>query len=278
MSGFYLMHRGWQDNPIFRSEPFSRRDAFVWLIEEAAFRERSVAMPKADIVLARGQLAHSLRFMGKAWKWEETKVRRFLASLSAAKIIDAQTAAGQTLITICNYDKYQVAQADTAAAPAAAPPQHRRGTAANKKEGKEFTVPKGTGGEPPVDVVKLLFDEGTALLVSKGAKPSAARSMIGKWKNAHSPAAVLDAVREAGDRQIEQPIEWIGPYLTRQAAGGQHGAGETAQEFIARQAAQMERQVAESRRLAEMERLAVKPEDAAAIVEAARAQARATIQ
>ena len=27
--GFYLMHRGWQDSPIFGRETYSRRDAWV---------------------------------------------------------------------------------------------------------------------------------------------------------------------------------------------------------------------------------------------------------
>ena len=143
---------------------------------------------------------------------------------------------------------------------------------------RDTSVPKGTGGEPPIDVVKLLFDEGVALLVATGSKPSSARSVIGKWKNAHTPARVLDAVREARERDIAQPVEWIGPYLARRAAGGEHGAGETAAEFIARQAIQLERQTAERERLAEMERNAVKPGEAAAIIAAAREAARATMQ
>src|SRR3546814_15947378 len=38
MSGFYLMHRGWQEADIFAREEYSRRDAWVWLIEACCFR------------------------------------------------------------------------------------------------------------------------------------------------------------------------------------------------------------------------------------------------
>jgi hypothetical protein len=153
--GFYLMHRGWQDHPVFRGEAFSKRDAFVWMIEEAAYLQRRVAMPSGEVTLDRGQLGHSYRFMAKAWKWEESKVRRFIASLQKAEIIDAATAAGQTVISICNYDKYQARPEYGTAPAAAAAPQDRRGGTANDKEGNQGNKLDGVAGGPvkpePVD-------------------------------------------------------------------------------------------------------------------------------
>lgn len=138
MSGFYLMHRGWQDHSIFRNEAFSRRDAFVWMIEEAAFQDGEVWIGGTMLRLKRGQFSHSLRFMAKAWKWDEAKVRRFLKSTQEAKIIDASTDAGQTVITICNYDKYQTVSPQDDAPIDAAATQQRRGSDAKNKEGKEL--------------------------------------------------------------------------------------------------------------------------------------------
>ncbi|HLZ78829.1 MAG TPA: hypothetical protein VKQ09_05770 [Sphingomonas sp.] len=137
MSGFYLMHRGWQDNAVFRNEEFSRRDAFVWLIEEAAFRPTKIHAGTGEIMLERGQLSHSLRFMAKAWKWDEAKVRRFLSSLVKSQIIDASTDAGQTVITIRNYEVYQTPGGSPDAGDDADATQQRRGGDAKKKEGKE---------------------------------------------------------------------------------------------------------------------------------------------
>jgi hypothetical protein len=57
--------------------------------------------------LKRGQVAASLRFMADKWQWREPRVRRFLKRLKTDAMIDAATDAGITVITICNYDKYQ---------------------------------------------------------------------------------------------------------------------------------------------------------------------------
>jgi len=163
-SGFYLMHRGWQDNPVFRGEEFSRRDAFVWLIEEAAWKERRVAVPKGTTTLHRGQLSASLRFMAKAWKWTEPKVRRFIQSLVSNEIIDASTDAGQTLITIRNYDIYQDPANRPDAPTDARATQHRRSTDANEKEGKE--------GKEEIDDSHLSHRAKRATRLPDGWKPS----------------------------------------------------------------------------------------------------------
>ncbi|MDY7525505.1 hypothetical protein [Sphingomonas sp. 10B4] len=135
--GFYLMHRGWQDNPVFRNEEYSRRDAFVWLIEEAAYKPTRVHAGSGAISLNRGQLSHSLRFMAKAWQWDEARVRRFIASLVREGIIDAVADAGQTVITICNYETYQSLSQAPDAADDASTTQQRRSDDAKKNEVNE---------------------------------------------------------------------------------------------------------------------------------------------
>jgi len=147
MSGWYLMHRGWMDNSFFRNEVFNRRDAFLWMIEEAAFRPHEITICGRPVQIDRGQFSHSIRHMAGIWKWDEKKVRRFLASAQKAEIIAASTAAGQCVITICNYEKYQAPEKNAAAPDAAPTPQERRGDAAKKKEGKE--IKEGEGANAP---------------------------------------------------------------------------------------------------------------------------------
>lgn len=150
MSGFYLMHRGWQDNPVFNDEPFSRRDAWVWLIEAAKFKPTRVGVGGKTIVLERGQLTSSLRFMAKAWKWDEARVRRFIVRLQTAQMIRSVINAGQTVITICNYEQYQTLERVADAAPDAAATQERRSTDANLNEGNEDIItPLSPNGDSP---------------------------------------------------------------------------------------------------------------------------------
>lgn len=136
MAGFYLMHRGWRDNPALK-DTFSRGDAWVWLIEAATFKPSKVGIAGKTITLQRGQLSHSLRFMADKWDWDEAKVRRFLSRLQRDEMIRCVTDAGQTVITICNYDKYQVVECVADAPTDAASTRHRRGDDAKKKEGNE---------------------------------------------------------------------------------------------------------------------------------------------
>jgi hypothetical protein len=106
--GVFAVDRGIWDHPLLRDRrPFSKREAFLWLVSEAAFKARRVAIGAAVVDVQRGQLAHSLRFMAKAWRWPETNVRRFLDCLKTGAVIGAQSGAGLTVITLCNYEHYQ---------------------------------------------------------------------------------------------------------------------------------------------------------------------------
>lgn len=137
-TGYYRMHRGWMDNPdLFDRQPYSRREAWCWLIENAAWAPRRQPVSSVVVNLQRGQLAASVRFMASAWGWDEKRVRRFLDRLKTASMIAADTAAGVTLVTICNYEIYQADHEDGAAPPAAAnaagAPQQRRKIEKEKK-------------------------------------------------------------------------------------------------------------------------------------------------
>jgi len=108
VSGWVTLQRGWRDNDVFADEPFTERDAWVWLIERAAWKDCVRTNAKGERVkIARGQYHTSLRNLESAWGWGKNKVARFLARLVDHEMIG--TVAGQSgcLITICNYAKYQ---------------------------------------------------------------------------------------------------------------------------------------------------------------------------
>lgn len=244
--GFYLMHRGWQDSPIFGRETYSRRDAWVWMIEEAGFVDRAVSIAGKTIHLKRGQFSSSLRFMAKAWDWDEAKVRRFLARAQKEKMIDAATDAGQTVITICNYDEFQLREKAPDAPSDAGVTQQRRGTDANYNKGnkgKESPVPNGTGGgspdqaqpdllggprpdDPIPDPEKVMFDAGRKLLADSGIPPARAGPMLGKWKRDFGAEAVIVALGRAKREGAIDPIPFIERCL-RNGTGNRHqnGAG-----------------------------------------------------
>jgi hypothetical protein len=143
MTGYYLMSRGWLDNPALggKREPYCKRAAWAWLIEEAQWQDRRASIAGKTVILRRGQLSHSTRFMAKAWSWSEAAVRRFIERLKTDAMIDASTDAGQTIITLCNYDRYQlrrgVYDAVCDAPSDAEVTQNRRSSDANKNQGNQ---------------------------------------------------------------------------------------------------------------------------------------------
>ncbi|MFC5355453.1 hypothetical protein [Azospirillum himalayense] len=139
MSGFYLMHRGWLDHPAFGGarEPYCRRAAWAWLIENACWKNERQNIAGKTVALRRGQLSFSLRFLAKAWGWDAEKVRRFCLRLADEKMIETESEAGQMVITICNYDEYQVPASPSEAGGEAVVRQHRGSGEANTNEGNK---------------------------------------------------------------------------------------------------------------------------------------------
>lgn len=105
--GVFAVDRGIFDHPVLSGEKYTKVQAFMWLVAEAAWKAHRRAVGAAIVDLRRGQVACSLRFMAQKWGWEEPRVRRFLGRLKTDAMIDAATDAGVTVITICNYDSYQ---------------------------------------------------------------------------------------------------------------------------------------------------------------------------
>lgn len=110
--GVFAVDRGVFGHSRFADEPFTEREAWIWMIGQAAFRAHSRRVGRVRVSLKRGQFAHSTRYMADQWKWSEASVRRFIAMLKEAfgaddAMIDANNDAGVTLITIRNYGRYQ---------------------------------------------------------------------------------------------------------------------------------------------------------------------------
>lgn len=90
------------DHELFRDR-FSRRDAWLWLITRARWRDQSGGG------LKRGQVLGARSFLAAEWGWGEQEVRTFLAQLVARNMVEInqQGSRRPAVITICNYEKFQ---------------------------------------------------------------------------------------------------------------------------------------------------------------------------
>jgi hypothetical protein len=109
--GYIIIARRIFEHPLLQDSDYFR--AWVWLLSEAAWRPRRVRITNGRaseiIEIGRGQLTHSRSYMARAWRWSEKRVRTFLNRLKSDGMIDTQAGPHQTIITICNYDVYQIA-------------------------------------------------------------------------------------------------------------------------------------------------------------------------
>lgn len=107
MSGVFAVNREVWDHPMFAPEPFTEREAWIWMCGAAAYKPMKARCGRAVVALERGQLAFATRFLARKWKWSEARVRRFLNRLEIDAAVTLQPTRETTRITICNYDKHQ---------------------------------------------------------------------------------------------------------------------------------------------------------------------------
>ena len=105
VSGFVKLYRGWQDNPALTTA--ERKVAWIWLIENAAWKDTVHNVMGRTAPILRGQICVSRAQLASAWNWSGSAVERFLTRLETEQMIGRETGQGKSIITICNYGKYQ---------------------------------------------------------------------------------------------------------------------------------------------------------------------------
>jgi len=161
--GYFILPRGLRDHPVLGN--MRRWAAFVWLVEAARWQDGAVHAYGRHIEVKRGQVFHSTRFMADAWEWEQKAVVRFLHSLNGASLISCDTASGQNLITISNYDEIQSNARNDASHLPQAMPQDCLSFASNKNQGNQGNQKKEVQeasplacASPPPEVDQPLFE------------------------------------------------------------------------------------------------------------------------
>lgn len=159
---------------------FSRWEAWEDLIQRAAWKPHRRMVQGTLIILRRGQLLASERFLADAWQWSRGRVRRFLSLLEEMERINLDTAHAAAhhgaLITLCNYNVYQSAEnidstthdtddatnPSTNPGPPAVPTADQREGSISRIESKEMVESRDTGESaapaeaPPPDAIAAM--------------------------------------------------------------------------------------------------------------------------
>lgn len=135
MSGTVNISRCIWEDTAFKAQPFTEREAFMWLVMEASWKAREKRVGTVAVKLERGQLATSIRFMAAAWSWQKSTVDRFLKRLENRDMIGTASGTGVTVITICKYNEYQGGDRQSGTPPAVKSGQQRDTSGTNEKKG-----------------------------------------------------------------------------------------------------------------------------------------------
>lgn len=214
--GVFAVDRGIWDHPIFADEPLTEREAWQWLISEASFRSRKKRIGSTVFDLERGQLACSLRFMGEAWQWKKDAVARFLNKLRSETMIETQARHDATIITVCNYDRYQkvsLPAAEQNETHGETPTRHQRDKLEDNKNTKldADAVPRGALVSPEAMVLS------EKLLVIAGHDPKfwppgwcGAPMRVQTWlSQGWPPEIIVAAVKGAAARKRGSPANSV---------------------------------------------------------------------
>lgn len=218
MSGTVNISRSLWDDPTFKDAEMSQREAWIWLIAEASWKDRIKRVGTHEISLQRGQLAASSRFMAKAWGWSEPRVRRYLDMLENQRMIERATDAGISVVTIRKYDDYQNAPRVDDARPTHQPTQQRRTTDANENKGEIRDKVREEGKPSSLahsDRFQEFWDAYPHRGGAKKGRAPAEKKYRAAIKAGVSEQAIIDgAARYRGDRGVcdgfaKDPATWL---------------------------------------------------------------------
>lgn len=106
--GWIKLHRKILDCDIFAGEPFSKMQAWIYLLLMANHEPKEIRFGYEKVVIERGQFHTSERKLASVWGWNFKTVRRFLWVLEAEHMITKNVSTYGSTLTIVNYDNYQV--------------------------------------------------------------------------------------------------------------------------------------------------------------------------
>lgn len=236
MSGFYLLHRGWMDHPVFGREEFTQRTAWVWLIENVAWKDTQHRIGGKLVPVRRGQIAITVRELAERWRWSKSRVDRFLKLLRDAGMIRAESgteaARSKLIITLCNYEKYQALRDSDEPLCGTEAGQERDKNGTLKNEGNEETNSSdadasGAADATPVrpgDVKAEIF--GTllkALAKLSGKKPDALRPALGRLCSAYTDAVVFEALQVTIREGPVDPLGYLHALVNGKAQRPRYG-------------------------------------------------------
>ena len=104
--GFICISRGIRAHWVWKNPVYFKR--WAELIMMANYDNREVSFNFQRVMLQRGQLAVNLSYLSKIWHISTQATQKFLVKLEVSGMVTRVVDDKVTIITICNYDRYQL--------------------------------------------------------------------------------------------------------------------------------------------------------------------------
>lgn len=128
--GFIRLNRSFFTNEVW-TEPrrFSKAEAWLWMIASAhyGYEPKVVEVRGVKVTIQRGQFLSTIRNMANVFGWTKETTIKVLRQFLRQNMLKTATinATVGTLVTLCNYDKYNVVMIETATISATNMPKNR---------------------------------------------------------------------------------------------------------------------------------------------------------
>jgi DNA-binding transcriptional regulator YhcF (GntR family) len=222
MSGYVRIHRSLIDHPAFRTD--AEAMAFAWLIARASWRSSRVRYKGHGVCLERGQLAISIREFAAAMDRDKAWIERLLKRLKSEAMVETVAETGVTIITICNYDRYQ-ADCEERETPAETPRETRarqtQDTEQRREKGKKEKTIVALADWVPVEPWEAF--KRMRRLMKVPFTPDAERGILGDLERlrseGHCPEKVLLKAVKRGWRGVFGDEDTKAAFPAKQSIG-----------------------------------------------------------
>ena len=104
--GFICVSRSIVSHWIWNNPVYFQR--WVDMIMMANWEDKEVQIAHHQLTVQRGQFVTALHSLAVRWSISRQAVSKFMVKLSDDKMVDTLVYGKVTIVTICNYDRYQL--------------------------------------------------------------------------------------------------------------------------------------------------------------------------
>lgn len=108
--GWIKLYRSIEDHWLWQNEKFNYQSAWIDLLIMVNHEPKKIKIANSIVEIKPGQRWTSIRQLGQRWQWKEEKVLRFLRLLESDGMIYKESNSRGTLLTIVNYEDFQVSE------------------------------------------------------------------------------------------------------------------------------------------------------------------------